>query len=137
MKWKAILITKRLVILSLFVSLLSSCYSYRSITRRDPITRDFLLSLEPGKRYKFDLWNGQTEYIDITSVEAETVIGLIHLRGDKGKSNNISYSSSFASIEKDVAKISSWKINPYTTTAISLLGAYATLFIIAIIALEQ
>jgi hypothetical protein len=137
MKWKRVLFSGRLLILSLLAFLLSSCHSYKNLTVKKAITRDFLLSLEPGRRYAFELKNGEKRYIDITIVANETVIGFIHQRRAKRRSNTIMYTSSFADIEREVAKISIWKVNPFTTTVTCIAAAYATLYIVATIGLSE
>jgi len=137
MKWKGVLVPERLVILSLLACLLSSCYSYKNLTIKTSISRDFLISLEPGRRYAFELKNGEKRYIDITIVANETVFGVIHQRRAKRGSNTILYTSSFADIEREVAKISIWKVNPFTTTVTSLAAAFATLYIVATIGLSE
>ncbi len=137
MKWKIVFFSGRLVILSLLAFLLSSCYSYKNLTIKKSITRDFLLSLEPGKRYAFELMNGQIQYIELTSVEKEMVVGFLCQRRSKGRSNTILYTSSFADIEREVAKISVWKVNPFTTTVTCIAAGYATLYLVATIGLSE
>jgi len=55
-----------MVVLVPLASLLSSCYSYKNITRKEAITKEFLSKLEPGKKYKFELMIGETQTIYIT-----------------------------------------------------------------------
>jgi len=137
MKWKRILCSGRVVLLSLLTFLLSSCYSYKNLTKKEFITRDFLSRLKPGKRYAFELKNGQTQYIDITSVEKDVVVGFARQRRAKSRSNTTMYTSSFENIELEVAEIYVWKVNPFTTTVTSIAAAYATLAIVGYIGLSE
>ena len=110
------------LMLVLLSSVLYSCYSSKDITRKEPITQDFLSTLEPGKRYVFELKIGQIQTIDITSVEGQRVTGYLYPNG-YNKKNKIAYDERFENIITYVAKISERKIDPAKTTIAILVPA--------------
>ena len=134
------LLNHRASILVLLTFMLSSCYSYKSISRREPITREFLSKLEPGKKYEFELMIGETQTIYITAITGETIYGVLYQDGkivkDKStssvsavtgqieqldvyvKTTQINYSDSFENVMKNVAKISVRKVDPVKIAAL-------------------
>lgn len=123
MKRQGILFSGRLVILSLLAFLLSSCYSYKSMTRKEPVTRDFLLKLQPGKDYRFELKTGLRFKVHIDTIESETIRGYMYQKDAEGKTNKIAFSSTIEDVEKYVAKISVRESDPIKiTTLIALLA---------------
>jgi len=106
---------KLLLILVLLAQLLSSCFTYKSPTKKEPVTLDFISKLKPGERYKFELKTGQTLVIHILTVSTETITGYIYRHDGKGKVTKNDYSDTLQSVEKNVAKISVLKFNPYLT----------------------
>ena len=90
--------------------------------------------LKPGKKYKFELNTGLIQIVDVTSVDADTVVGFIYLKNVKGKREKVSYTSTFETIEQRVVKISVLKFKPFSTVGLSVLATYATTIIIYSIA---
>ncbi|MDH5251628.1 MAG: hypothetical protein OEW40_21720 [Cyclobacteriaceae bacterium] len=123
---------KQLAILVSLSLLLSSCFSYKNLTKKEPITKDFLSKLEPGKKYKFVLNTGLTQIIRITSMDDETIVGFIRLKDANGILQKVSYSSSFENIEKYVAKISVWKVDAPKTFALITVGGFVAYIIISL-----
>lgn len=104
------------VLVLVFLSLLvSSCYSSKDITKEEPITPDFLSTLEPGRYYSFELKIGQTQAIYITGVGGETITGYLYPH-DHTKKGKTAYTDSFENIVQYVAKISVRKIDPLKTS---------------------
>jgi hypothetical protein len=128
------LITKPGLLLVLLSSLLYSCYSHKDITKKVPITQDFLSTLEPGKRYLFELKIGQIQTIYVTGVDGQRVTGYLYPNG-YNKKNKIVYDEQFENIVKYVAKISERKINPAKTTVAILVPA-AVIIPMVIVILE-
>jgi len=83
--------------------LLSSCYSYKSINKNEPITRENLSKLDLGGTYLFDLKAGEPFYVQVTNIKADTIVGVMH---GKNKSEFLNYSESFETIQRNVVKIS-------------------------------
>jgi hypothetical protein len=113
-----------------FSMLLSSCYSYRRISGRAPITPDVIAKLKRGKTYKFELNSGLTQVIDITAVGNETVTGFVRMKDINGKSVDVAYSSSYETIEKGVVKISKKTFNPLL--AVTWTAAFVGIVAIAV-----
>jgi hypothetical protein len=107
-----ILLVKPSVVMALLAPLLCSCYSYRSITRTEPVTRDLLVKLEPGKDYLFKLKTGLKYKVFIDSIKSEQIAGYIYQKNAKGKVVKMRYSSTFEDVEMYVAKISVRKSAP-------------------------
>ena len=108
-----ILLAKWMVIFSLVVLLLSSCNSYQSLTRKRPITRDFLSRLQPEKKYKFELKTGYKVKIYIQAVNLDNVTGFTYQYDYNNKLTKIDYQETFETIEQNVSAISVLKPNPY------------------------
>ena len=125
-----ILLKKHAALLALLVPLLVSCYSYKSITKNEPVTREVLSTLESGKTYAFELKTGFVFKVYVERIEADTIVGYAFLEGADGKENKIRYSEGFENVVKHVAKISLWKHNPYLTSALITVAAFATAFLI-------
>ena len=106
---------KSLLLLALLASPLSSCFTYKSLTKKEPITHDFLSKLEPERRYRFDLKTGETLIIHILTIKGENITRYVY-RHSKSKMNKSDYSDTFQNIEANVAKISVLKFNPYLLT---------------------
>ena len=121
--------SKSYILVSLLTTLLSSCYSYKNLTRNNPVTQDVLLKLEPGKDYKFELMTGQRFKVHIDSSEVETIRGWIYQRDADGKVNKLRYSSTFSDVENYVAKISVRESDPIKITSLIALSALS-MFII-------
>jgi hypothetical protein len=101
---------KHFILLISILFLLSSCFTYKNVTKKEAITHDFLSKLEPGKKYAFRLRTGLTLFIRVTRVEDDRVVGYYYEKKTKND-----FSVSFQEIERDVAKISILKLNPYLT----------------------
>lgn len=117
------------LMLLLLSSVLYSCYSSKDITKKEPITQDFLSTLEPGKRYVFELKIGQFQTIYVTGVDGHRV------KGYHNKKNKIAYDERFENIVKYVAKISEIKIDPVKTTVAIVIPA-AVIIPLVIVILE-
>jgi len=137
-----------LIMLVLVTPLLSSCFSYKNLTKKkEPITHDLLAKLKPGKKYKFELKLGETQKIYISDITGETVTGYLYQEGKKVTNRNSqsvssitgqieyqelyvketksNYSDNFENITRNVAKISRRKFNPFKTAALIILPAAA------------
>jgi hypothetical protein len=134
------LLIHRASILALLAFTLPSCYSYKNISKRKPITREFLSGLEPGKKYQFELLIGETQTIYITAVSGETIHGILYRGGKIVKDKNAtlvnpvtgqfeyqdvyvketqsSYSDSFENVMKNVNRISVRKVDPIKIAAL-------------------
>ena len=121
--------SKSFILVSLLATLLSSCYSYKNLTRNNPVTPDVLLKLEPGKEYKFELMTGQRFKVHIDSIQVETIRGWIYQTDAEGKVNKIRYSSTFSDVENYVAEISVRESDPIKITSLIALLALS-MFII-------
>jgi len=95
-----------------FMVLLLSCASHKEHSNAEPITHEFLSKLESGKKYTFELKSGQTQKVGVTKIEDETISGYVLYEGTDGKTIRTSYSSSFESIERNVARITERKTDP-------------------------
>jgi hypothetical protein len=88
--------------------LLSSCYAYKNLTKDESVTQDFLSTLKPGK-YQFEFKTGLIQFVEITRVDADTIVGFSSQLGTNV--DKVSYSSSFEMIEKNVAEISHYEFS--------------------------
>jgi hypothetical protein len=109
---------KTTAILLILVQVLSSCITYKNLTKREAITYDFLTHMKTDKKYVFELKIGIKQFVKVTSVKDNIVTGLIFEEGSKGKKTWNPYSATFDSMQNNVAKISILKFNPYLTGAI-------------------
>lgn len=109
-------LAKVLVILAMSPMLLSSCATYHTLTKTEPITRELLLRLDPGKNYEFELKTGQKLKIHIQTISDDRITGFSFRSGDVIPSRDKYYSDTFENVEKYVGKISLRKFNPYLTT---------------------
>jgi len=127
-------LTKSLALIVLLVPLLLSCYSYKSITKNKPVTREVLSKLESGKIYTFELKTGFIFKVNVERIDSDTIVGYAFLVGADGKENKIRYSEGFENVVKQVAKISLWKHNPYLTSTLITVAAFTTAFLIWVVA---
>jgi hypothetical protein len=131
MKTKGLIrLTRSLVLMVLFVPLLLSCYTYKSITKNKPVTREVLSELETGKTYTFELRTGFSFRIYVESVETDTIVGYAFVESADGKEDKMRYSEGFENLIEQVAKISLWKHNPYLTSTLVAVAAFTTAFLI-------
>lgn len=136
-----------LIMFVLVTSLFSSCFSYKNLTKKEPITHDLLARLKPGKKYKFELKIGETQKIYINHVTGETISGYLYQEGKLVTNRNrqsvssitgqieyqevyvketkSNYSDNFENITRNVAKISRRKFDPFKTAALIILPAAA------------
>jgi hypothetical protein len=120
---------KLIALLFLLVHVLSSCVTYKNLTKHETITHEFLAGLKPDKKYIFELKNGVRQVVKVTQVKDNIITGLMLDKTGDGK-KWIDYSATFDSMEKGVVKISVKKINPYLTGAGVLVVALVTTAII-------
>lgn len=106
--------SKPFILVPLLTALLTSCYSYKNLTR-NPVTRDVLLKLQPGKDYRFELKTGLKYKVYVDSIESETIGGYIYQKNAQGKVDKMRYSSTFENVETYVTKISVRKNDPVKT----------------------
>jgi hypothetical protein len=118
----------------LFVPLLLSCYTYKSITKNKPVTREVLSELESGKTYTFELRTGFSFRVYVESIEADTIVGYALVESADGTEDKMRYSEGFDSVIEKVAKISLRKHNPYLTSTLIAVAAFTTAFLIWIAA---
>jgi len=123
---------KSIVILLILGQVLSSCFTNKNLTKHEPITHDLLTKLKPGRKYTFQLKLGVKQVVKVTQVKDSIITGLIYEKNDKGKKTWSDYSVTFDSVEKDVAKISVLKLNPFLTSAAIVVSVYCTLYIFAL-----
>jgi hypothetical protein len=93
------------------------------MTKKQPITRSFLSTLESGKDYKFELKAGQRFKVHIDSINVETISGWIYQKDAEGKTSKIRYSSTFSDVEIYVAEISLRVSDPIKITSLIALLA--------------
>ena len=105
---------KSLAMLVSLSLLLSSCYSYQRITKTEPITRNLLSTLQPGKDYKFELKSGAIQTIFVTAVDGDTIKGFLYQRVN-GKMTQSDYLDTFENIEKSVSTIAVKNFQPGKT----------------------
>jgi len=105
---------KLLPVLLLILLLLSSCYGYKNLTKTESVTLDFLAKLEPG-RYKFKLTSGLVQYVELTTVDADSVDGILIQKDIYGNLERIRYSGNFETIQKNVRKISHYEFSKQKT----------------------
>ena len=117
------------LMLVLLSPVLYSCYSSKDVTKKEPITQDFLSTLELGKRYEFELKIGQIQTIEVTGVDGQRVKGYLYPNG-YNKKNKIVYDERFENIVKYVAKISKRKIDPVKTTVAILVPSSVIITIV-------
>ncbi len=132
--------TNKLLLVVLIAPLLSSCFSYKNLTKNEPVTSDLLSKLKPGKKYKFELAIGEIQKIYISNVTVDRITGYLYREGkyttnrntqsvntvsgqidfEKGyvKETRSNYSDSFENITKNVTCISRRKFDPMKTTAL-------------------
>jgi len=120
---------KSKAILFLVVHVLSSCVTYKNLTKHETITHEFLADLKPEKKYIFELKNGVKQIVKVTQVKDSIITGLILDHSGNGKKWT-DYSATFDSMQEGVAKISVSKVNPYVTGAGIFVVALATTLII-------
>ena len=109
---------KTTAILLILVQVLSSCITYKKLTKRETITQDFLTHLKTDRKYVFELKIGIKQFVKVTQIKDNIVTGLIFEVGSNGKKKWNPYSATFDSMQSNVAKISILKFNPYLTGAI-------------------
>jgi len=130
----------KLLLFVLIAPLLSSCFSYKNITKKEPVTPALLSKLKPGKKYKFELAIGETQKIYISEVTGDRITGYLYNEGkyttnrhiqsvntisgqidvqkDYVKETRSNYSDSFENITRNVTRISRQKFDPLKTTAL-------------------
>jgi hypothetical protein len=140
--------------LVLVTPLLSSCFTYKNLTKKAPITHDLLSRLKPGKKYKFELKIGEVQKIYISDVTGETVTGYLYQEGKLVTNKNrqsvssitgqieyqevyvketkSDYSDNFENITRNVTKISRRKFDPFKTAALVVLPSAAVIGILFI-----
>jgi hypothetical protein len=103
------------IVFLLIITVLSSCTSYRNLNKKEPVTSDFLSSLQPNKRYKFELKSGDVMYLRIQSISDGRISGYTFKSGDAFPSKTNQFSDSIENIERNVSKVSRRKFNPGLT----------------------
>lgn len=99
------------------VLLFPSCVSYQAVNKRDKtVTKEMIANLKAGKRYEFELKTGNTLTITIEKLDAEQLIGFHHTHDSLGRMVTNPFSDSFENLEKNTAKISVSKFNPFLTS---------------------
>ena len=125
-----IIVSMKSIGISLLAALvLSSCVTYKNLTKHEAITHEFLADLQEDKKYIFELNNGTRQIVKVTKVKDNIVTGLIYYKHSDGKQWT-DYSATFDSIQNGVTKISVSKVNPYLTGAAVFLVALVTTAII-------
>ena len=105
-----------LIVLLSVALLFPSCVSYQAVNKRDKtVTKEMIANLKPGKRYEFELKTGNTLKVTIERLESDQLIGFYHAYDSLGRVATNPFSDSFENLEKNTAKISVSKFNPYLT----------------------
>ncbi|HET6539163.1 MAG TPA: hypothetical protein VFG46_01705 [Chryseolinea sp.] len=68
---------KTTAILLILVQVLSSCITYKNLTKRETITQDFLTHLKTDRKYVFELKIGIKQFVKVTQIKDNIVTGLI------------------------------------------------------------
>ena len=88
-----------------------------------------IANLKPGKRYEFELKTGNTLKVTIEKLEGDQLIGFHHTKDSLGRMVTNPFSDSFENLEKNTAKISVSKFDPFLTSvtvlAIAIPATYA------------
>lgn len=104
----------------LLIPLLSSCFTYKSITKKDEsITPEIQSKLIPGNKYLLTYKGGNTLKVDIAEIDSTGIHGMAYGKVSKGKEIKYSYSSTFENLAT-VDKISQRKFSPGLTLACAL-----------------
>jgi hypothetical protein len=123
----------KLTVLASVLLVLTSCTSYRTIAKKEAITKDFLSQLRVNKRYRFELETGSTLRVRIDSIDNEKLYGRIFESGDLFVSRKNNFSDSLENIDGNVTKISRRGFNPPLT----ILSIGISTLIVGIIAWGQ
>jgi hypothetical protein len=123
----------KLTVLASVLLVLTSCTSYRTIAKKEAITKDFLSQLRVNKRYRFELETGSTLRVRIDSIDNEKLYGRIFESGDLFVSRKNNFSDSLENIDGNVTKISRRGFNPPLT----ILSVGISTLIVGIIAWGQ
>ena len=117
---------KTTAIFLVLVQVLSSCMTYKNLTKREAITHDFLTHMKTDRKYIFELKIGVKQFVKVTQVKDNMVTGRILDKDSNGKKEWSDYSVTFDSMQKDVAKISMLKFNPLPIGAVVLVVLVVT-----------
>jgi hypothetical protein len=124
----------KLTLLASLLLVLTSCTSYRTIAKKEAITKDFLSQLRVNKRYKFELETASTLRVRIDSIDSKKLYGRIFDPGDLFVSRKNNFSDSLENIiDGNVTKISRRGFNPPLT----ILSIGISTLIVGIIAWGQ
>ncbi len=105
----------KLTVLASLLLLITSCTWYRTIGKKEAITRDFLSQLRANKRSKFELVTGSTLRVRIDSIDREKLYGHIFGSGDVFVSQKNTFSDSLKTMAVNVTKISRRRFSPLST----------------------
>ena len=103
-----------LIVVAIAATTLTSCTSYKDITKKNPINKEFLSQLKVNKRYKLYLNSGAVLKVRVDSIENERVYGRMW-GSSRDKNTQGSFNDSFDRLSANVTKISRKKFNPYLT----------------------
>jgi len=117
---------KTWIILLLIAQITSSCIAPKNLTKHKAITREFLAGLKPGKRYLFELKIGIKQVVKIEQINDDGFVAQIYGKNSDGKKVWSDYSETFETLQKNVAKISIYKVNPYWTIIAVVMGVVVT-----------
>ena len=123
---------KLLAILFLLALIASSCVTSKNLTKHEAVTHDLLAGLEPGKKYVFELKIGTEQIVRVKHVKDDIISGQILAKNNEGKKVWSDFSETFENMEKNVAKISVIKVNPYLTAASITVVTVVTTFCLLI-----
>ena len=90
---------KSIALLCLLVHGLTSCVTYKNLTKNETITHELLADLKPDKKYIFELRNGIRQVVKVTQVKDNIITGLMLDKNGNG-ANWIDYSATFDSMQK-------------------------------------
>jgi hypothetical protein len=95
----------------------------------------FFGGLKPGKKYLFELKVGIKQIVRITQIKDDRFTGQVYAENSDGRKVWNDYSETFENIEKQVAKISIYKFNPYLSAAAVMTVVIGTATLIFMITL--
>ena len=121
---------KLTAVLLILVHVLSSCMTYKNLTKRETITHDFLTNMKTDRKYIFELKIGIKQFVKVTQIKDNIVTGRILGKDSNGKKEWTDYSATFDSMQNNVAKISMLKFNPLPIGAVVVVVLVVTALVI-------
>lgn len=103
----------------LFTFVISSCTSFKPITRNQEFTEvDLRTKIVPGKVYQFDLTSNRQIKVKVTKVDSINVYGIEKIISAEGKLQTGPFQDSFEDLKKNTNKVKVKKFDPFLTTGL-------------------